>query len=314
MAVVAAAVLAAAATPPIRFLSPCPADDARVTRLKTESARIVDSLSKLTQEMVDQVFSFGELGFQEVETSKYLTGILEKNGFTITRNVAGHADRLGGALGLGQAGHRARLATSTASRRRRRSRASPTATRWSTARRGTARGTTRGKPLNVTAAHRGEEDHGSEKLPGTIVLWPGVAEEQMAGKAYFVRAGVFKDVDAVLFTHVSTNLGVSWGQSSQTALISAEFKFRGTSAHAAGAPWRGKSALDAVMLMAWAGSSTASTCGSRSARTTSSCDGGDQPNVVPQTATIWFYFRETRHSARDGDVRARRNASRAARR
>ena len=43
----------------------------------------------MTQQMVDQVFSFGELGFQEFETSKYLTGILRENGFTVTTNVAG---------------------------------------------------------------------------------------------------------------------------------------------------------------------------------------------------------------------------------
>ena len=49
------------------------------------------------------------------------------------------------------------------------------------------------------------------KLPGTIKIWPGVAEELVAGKAFFVRAGVFKDVDVVLFTHVGNNLNTSWG-------------------------------------------------------------------------------------------------------
>src|SRR4029078_660898 len=48
-----------------------------------------DSMAVFTQQMVDQVFSFGEPGFQEEETSKYLTGILEKNGFKVTRGVAG---------------------------------------------------------------------------------------------------------------------------------------------------------------------------------------------------------------------------------
>ena len=57
--------------------------------MKKEAMRLVDSMSTFTQQMVDQVFSFGEPGFQEEETSKYLTGILEKNGFKITRGVAG---------------------------------------------------------------------------------------------------------------------------------------------------------------------------------------------------------------------------------
>src|SRR5215216_6162476 len=65
------------------------AADPRVDRLKTEIARAIDGKAKLAQQMVDQVFSFGELGMQEVETSKYLAGILEKNGFTVERGVAG---------------------------------------------------------------------------------------------------------------------------------------------------------------------------------------------------------------------------------
>ena len=73
--------------------SPTPAnaiaDTAQLTNYKTDATRGVDEMSKLAQEMVDSVFSFGELGFQEVETSKYLTGQLEKYGFTVQRGFAG---------------------------------------------------------------------------------------------------------------------------------------------------------------------------------------------------------------------------------
>ncbi|MEP6690069.1 MAG: peptidase dimerization domain-containing protein, partial [Gemmatimonadaceae bacterium] len=122
---------------------------------------------------------------------------------------------------------------------------------------------------------------------------PGVAEELMSGKAWLVRAGIFKDVDITLFTHVSSDFGVSWGQSGSNALISAIFKFKGSSAHAAGAPWRGKSALDAVMLMAtgWEFHREHMPIPQRSHYVIP--DGGDQPNVVPGTASIWFYFRQT---------------------
>src|SRR6476620_3975078 len=68
--------------PAIDFKVDLPADDARLTGLKTQAMRMVDSMSTFTQQMVDQIFSFAELGFQEEETSKYITGILEKNGFT----------------------------------------------------------------------------------------------------------------------------------------------------------------------------------------------------------------------------------------
>ena len=62
---------------------------AKLPDYKKEAAKGVDEMAKLAQEMVDSVFSFGELGFQEVETSKYLTGQLEKYGFTVQRGVAG---------------------------------------------------------------------------------------------------------------------------------------------------------------------------------------------------------------------------------
>ena len=64
-------------------------DAARLDALKADAVRKVDGRAKLVQEMVDSIFSFGELGMQEVETSKYLTAILEKNGFKVTRGVAG---------------------------------------------------------------------------------------------------------------------------------------------------------------------------------------------------------------------------------
>src|SRR3546814_1438520 len=85
---------------------------------------------------------------------------------------------------------------------------------------------------------------------GTLVIWPGVAEELLGGKARFVRAGVFKDVDAAIFSHVSSQLATAWGQPNGTGMVSVEYMFEGESAHAAGAPWRGRSALAGVIAMA----------------------------------------------------------------
>src|SRR5579863_4475676 len=62
---------------------------AQLPALKQEAAAEVDKMQTLTQQMVDEIFSFSELGFQEYETSKYVTGILEKNGFHVERGVAG---------------------------------------------------------------------------------------------------------------------------------------------------------------------------------------------------------------------------------
>jgi len=131
-----------------------------------------------------------------------------------------------------------------------------------------------------------------EKLPGTLMLWPGVAEELVASKAWFVRDGMFKNVDVTLFTHVGNNLNVSWGAGGGNGLMSVEYIFEGETAHSAGAPWRGRSALDAVELMSvgWQYRREHLRLSQRSHSVI--VNGGDQPNVVPRNASIWFYFRE----------------------
>ncbi len=131
-----------------------------------------------------------------------------------------------------------------------------------------------------------------EHIQGTIVMWPGVAEEQLGAKAYYIRDGFFKDVDACIFTHVASNLSVSYGDGGGNGMISVKFNFSGESAHSAGAPWRGKSALDAVELMnmAWNYHREHLEPTQRSHYVV--VDGGDQPNVVPSQASVWYYFRE----------------------
>src|SRR5687768_6147048 len=178
---------------------------------KAEAAKGVDEMAKLAQEMVDSVFSFGELGFQEFETSRYLTGQLEKFGFTVQRGVAGIPTAwvarwgsgkpviaLGSDIdGIPQASQKPGVAYPD-----------PIIAGAP----GHGEGHNTGMPLNIVAAIAVKRIMERDKLPGTIMLWPGVAEEQLATKAWYVRDGVFKDVDVVLFTHVGNNLGVSWGE------------------------------------------------------------------------------------------------------
>src|SRR5215467_9799310 len=76
----------------VLMLSAAPAllgQQANLPGLKQEATTEVDKLQTFTQQMVDEIFSFSELGFQEFETSRYVTGILEKNGFHIERQIAG---------------------------------------------------------------------------------------------------------------------------------------------------------------------------------------------------------------------------------
>ena len=130
-----------------------------------------------------------------------------------------------------------------------------------------------------------------EKMSGTLIVWPGVAEELVGTKAFYTRDGYFDDVDISIFTHVSNNMSVAWGQARGTGLISVEYTFEGEAAHAAGAPWRGRSAADAVELMniGWQYQREHLDPLHRSHSVIK--NGGDQPNVVPSKASIWYYLR-----------------------
>jgi len=268
-----------------------PKPDPRLEKLKAEAITKIDARAKLIQEIIDQVFSFGELGMQEVETSKYLTGLLEQNGFAVERGVAGMPTAFVATWGSGKPV----IALGSDIDGIPQSNQKPAYGYFEPlvpGAPGHGEGHNSGQAVNIAAALVVKEIMEREKLPGTLKLWPGVAEEQVAGKAHLVRAGVFKDVDVALFTHVANNLGVSWGQSGSNAIVTAMWKFKGQTAHSAGAPWRGKSALDAVMLMAqgWEFKREHLEPAQRSHYVIK--DGGDQPNVVPQTASIWFYLRE----------------------
>jgi aminobenzoyl-glutamate utilization protein B len=277
-----------AAPPPMNI----PKDDARIEKLKAEAVADVEAMKDHTQQMVDSIFSFGELGFQETETHRYVVDILKKNGFTVEEGVAGIPTAFMASWGSGkpvialgsdidgipQASQKPGVAYHDPLVE-----GAP----------GHGEGHNSGVPLNITAAIAVKKIMEREKLPGTIKIWPGTAEELVGTKAYFIRAGLFKDVDVALFTHVSSNLSTSWGDQDGTGLVSVEYAFRGQTAHSAGAPWRGRSALDAVELMniGWNYRREHLPLEHRSHYVV--VDGGDQPNVVPRTASVWYYFRQT---------------------
>src|SRR6202046_2086597 len=259
--------------------------------MKADLSGQIDGMKKQAQVMVDTVFSFGELGMQEFETSKYLSGILEKEGFKIERGVAGIPTAWGASWGAGkpfislgsdiddipQASQKPGVG-------------------WHEplieGAPGHGEGHNSGVPLNIIAAIAAKKVMEREHLKGTLKVWPGVAEELLGTKAYYVRAGVFKDVDICLFAHVGANLGVGWGASGGSGLVSVEYMFKGESAHAAGAPWRGKSALDAVELMSVGYNFRREHLRLATRLHYVITNGGDQPNVVPPTASVWYYFRE----------------------
>src|SRR5579883_584247 len=190
--------------------------------MKADLAGQLDGMKKQAQVMVDTVFSYGELGFQEFETSKYLSGILEKEGFKVQCGVAGIPTAFLATWGQGkpvislgsdiddipQASQKPGVA-------------------WHEplieGAPGHGEGHNSGVPLNITAALAVKKVMEREHLQGTIRLWPGVAEEEVGAKAWYVKSGMFKDVDVVLFCHVANNFGVTWGPATnQNGLVSVE--------------------------------------------------------------------------------------------
>jgi aminobenzoyl-glutamate utilization protein B len=261
-----------------------------VDGLKEHAFQMVEARRTFTQVMADSIFSFSELGYQEFETSKYISGLLEKQGFRITRGVAGMPTAFVAEWGSGKPviGFMADIdglpETSQKPGVAYRDALIPGGP-------GHGEGHNAGQAVNVTAALVVKELLEKYKIPGTIRVYPGVAEELLGSRNYMVRAGLFKDLDAMLSCHVSSDFSTSWGPSG-TALVSTQFSFHGRSAHSAGSPWMGRSALDAVELMdvAWNFRREHLRLEQRSHYVIS--HGGDQPNVVPPEATVWYFFRE----------------------
>jgi aminobenzoyl-glutamate utilization protein B len=265
--------------------------NAQLDKLKADIQQEVEKNAVLGQQINDMLFSFSELGFQEVETQNYLTSLLEKNGFKIEKGIAGIPTSWIATWGSGKPV----IALGSdvdcipkASQKPGVAYHDPIVEGAP----GHGEGHNSGQALNIISALALKKIMEREKISGTLMLWPGIAEEQLGSKAYYIRAGYFKNVDACIFTHVNDNLSVGYGDAGYNGMVSVKFTFEGQAAHAAGAPWRGRSALDAVELMnvGWNFKREHLELTQRSHYVIP--DGGDQPNVVPSKASVWYYFRE----------------------
>ncbi|PYV83830.1 MAG: amidohydrolase [Acidobacteria bacterium] len=259
-------------------------------QLKQQAMQAVDAKSTFTQIMVDSIFSFSELGFQEFETSKFVTDILEKEDFQISRQVAGMPTAWVASWGRGKPviGFMADIdGLPETSQKPGVAYHDPLIAGGP----GHGEGHNAGQAVNVTAAIVVKNLMQKYRLAGTLRLYPGVAEELLASRNYMVRAGLFKDVDIMLSTHVSSEFGTSFGDVN-SGLVSTQYSFHGRSAHAAGSPWMGRSALDAVELMNVAWNYRREHLRPQQRSHYVIVQGGDQPNVVPPEATVWYFFRE----------------------
>jgi len=129
---------------------------------------------------------------------------------------------------------------------------------------------------------------------GTVRLIGCPAEEGGGAKVYMVRAGLFDDVDVALHWHPSSQNAASAGAA--LANKSAKFRFHGISAHAAGAPQMGRSALDGVEAMNAMVNMMREHIPEKARIHYVITSGGKAPNDVPDLDKVYYY---ARHNRRD---------------
>ena len=264
---------------------------ANADREKAHCFDYVDRNATPIATLNDSIFYFAELGMQEFETSRLMTELLENAAFKVERGISGFPTGFCATLGSGHpvvAIHTEYDANPDNSQ-------APGIAEHRPIVEG-APGHCEGHNVNgtvlVAAALAAKSAIDKFGLKGTLKVFGAPAEEQLVSRPYFVRDGWFDDVDVAITDHIGGAYTVGYGLL-QTALISAVFTFHGETAHAGTAPWRGRDALDGIVLM------DMGIAQYREHMTrTQYCHrvithGGNQPNVIPRIASVWWYFRDS---------------------
>ncbi|MBI4192556.1 MAG: amidohydrolase [Betaproteobacteria bacterium] len=263
-----------------------------LSNVKETAFEAIDRNKEEIAKIGDSIFHFGELGMQEIETSSLLVQVLRDIGYSVETGISGFSMAFLATYGSGKpviAVHSEYDALPGGSQ-------IPGFTdekkQYVPGAPGHAEGHNTNAAAMVGAAFGLKEAIDKHKLTGTIKLFGAPGEEQLVSRPFFVRDGYFKDVNAAFHVHISPEFVATYGIRNN-AMMSVEFEFFGKSAHASTAPWMGISAVDGVKLMdiGWdvLREHLQPTQRSHSVIT----HGGMQPNVVPDYAKIWFFFRET---------------------
>jgi aminobenzoyl-glutamate utilization protein B len=278
---------------------------------KATAFAAVDRNAEEIAKVGDAIFGFAELGMQEFETAKLCSELLGDIGYEIEVGISGIPTAILATYGSGPpviAIHVEYDAVPMGSQ-------APGVTERQelvTGAPGHAEGHNTNAAVWIGAAFAIKQAIEEHNLSGTIKLFSAPAEEQIISRPYFVRDGYFDDVDAAFHAHVGSSLATSYGVR-QYAAMSVEYEFFGKAAHAGSSPWTGVSAVDAVKLMDIAWDVLREHLPPTQRSHSVIVDGGVQPNVVPDYAKIWFYFREaTYEGAQNLYERARQVADGAA--
>jgi aminobenzoyl-glutamate utilization protein B len=258
--------------------------------LKNESIKNIDYQYDNYKNIALQIWDYAEVGYKENKSSELLQKTLKANGFNVSAGVADIPTAFVATFGEGKPviGILAEFDALPGLAQAAEPMKSPI--------QGKNAGHGCGHHLFGTASvAAGIELRNTmmrNKMKGTIKVYGTPAEEGGGGKVYMVRAGLFNDVDIVMHWHPGD--GNSANPSSSLANMSAKFKFRGISAHAAGAPDKGRSALDGVEAMNNMVNMMREHIPQESRIHYVITEGGKAPNVVPDFAEVYYYCRHPR--------------------
>lgn len=239
----------------------------------------------------DTIWSYAELGLQEFKSSKLLSSTLEKEGFRIERNLAGMPTCFVGSFGSGKPmiGILAEFD------------ALPMISQKGTIPKqhpiiegapGHGCGHNTMGTAAIAAAIAVKKAMAKYNIEGTIKVFGSPAEEMLVSRSYMVREDLFNGIDAIIDNHYSSKFSTSYGIGGN-AMYSAIFTFKGKTAHSAGGPWNGRSALDAVELMNVATNFLREHLYYTHRMHYVIIEGGEAPNVVPDKASVWYFIRNT---------------------
>lgn len=277
--IAAAFATAALAAPPPTAVHAQNGHDAVVAHVEAGAAQYAG--------IAQQIWDLAEVGYQEVESSALLRGALAASGFSIEEGVAGMPTAFVASWGSGSpvVGILAEFDALPGITQDRSPERAPRPEMGA----GHACGHHLFGAGSVAAALAVKAWLEESGTPGAVRLYGTPAEEGGAGKVYMVRAGLFDDVDAVLHWHPSGANSAS--PSSSLANKSAKFRFHGISAHAAGAPEHGRSALDGVEAMNHMVNMLREHVPQETRIHYVITAGGHAPNVIPDFAEAFYYVR-----------------------
>lgn len=282
----------------IAILSTAVGSHAQALAENSDKAAVLGGIDDIQSRMLQvnkAIWTYAEPGLEETRSSQELQDWLSENGFSVNAGVAGMPTAFVASYGEGApviaylAEYDALIGVSQKAVPYREARDDPSIIA------GHGCGHSVYGTGTTAAAIALARVMGTRKLSGTVRLYGTPAEETVDAKTFMLREGVFDDVDVVLSWHTSDQTGASFAYTK--AIVTARFSFKGVPAHASVSPQFGKSALDAIELMNVGVNYLREHVPQDTRIHYVVTDGGGQPNVVPPTASSWYYVRADRHDA-----------------